>query len=273
MASTMIDTEEPATDQPQRPLPWPQVLLNDSGKGTAMDSIDEEARDVDQTMGPLNWPEYFMNFLEMVSKDPLGSFVTSQRLRDVPFLFPMLSVEGVGTIPLPLIDYVSEQLKSVARKAPFGVGSETHLDDNVRNCWEIDASKVSVNKSTESQDYFAKVVQDCCYQLGISKESFEERKIRANFYKMLLYEKDGHFLSHRDSEKEDGMFGTLILQLPSSFSGGDVWVKHDGREEYFSLDEGSDSTVHVTAFYADCEHESESNLEREASLPSLQSGR
>jgi hypothetical protein len=72
---------------------------------------------------------------------------------------------------------------------------------------------------------------------------------------MLLYEKDGHFLPHRDSEKEDGMFGTLILQLPSVFSGGSLAVKHDGKTKDFFHDKESASSVHVTAFYADCEHE------------------
>jgi hypothetical protein len=110
-------------------------------------------------------------------------------------------------------------------------------------------------QNTEAQEYFSMVVQECCYQLGISNESFEERKIRANLYKMLLYEKEGHFLPHRDGEKEDGMFGTLILQLPSLFSGGSVTVRHDGKEESFPLDRDSDSSIHATAFYADCEHE------------------
>jgi 2OG-Fe(II) oxygenase superfamily len=217
--------------------------------------MDTETTVTDEPTGPLNWPEYFLDFLHTVSIDPLGSFAATQRLGDVPFLFPELSVEGVESVPLPLIDTVSERLISVARKAPFGVGSETLVDDKVRNCWEIDASKVSVMQSAESRDYFAKVVQECCYQLGISKESFEKRKIRANLYKMLLYEKGGHFLPHRDSEKEDGMFGTLILQLPSAFSGGGLTVKHDGKTKSFYHERDSASSIHAMAFYADCEHE------------------
>jgi hypothetical protein len=135
------------------------VLFHDSGQGA---SSDWEPPDIDLSMGPLNRPEYFMNYLKTTSNDPLGSFVTSQRLRDVPFLFPMLAVEGVGSVPMPLTESASEQLKTVARKAPFGVGSETHFNDDVRNCWEIDSSKMSVMQSSESQEYFAKVVQDCC---------------------------------------------------------------------------------------------------------------
>jgi hypothetical protein len=33
---------------------------------------------------------------------------------------------------------------------------------------------------------------------------------------------------HRDTEKEEGMFGTLVIQLPSVFSGGAMSFAHDG---------------------------------------------
>jgi hypothetical protein len=208
-----------------------------------------------QPLGPPTWTEHFRNILRMTDDEPLGSFAATRPLKDIPYLFPMISVEGVGDVPLPLIDSMSEKLVSVARKAPFGVGSETLQDDKVRQCWEIDASKVSMMQSGETQDFFARVVQESCYQLGISKSRFQERNIHANLYKMLLYEVGGHFLPHRDSEKEDGMFGTLILQLPSAFSGGLITVKHDGKE--VNLDNSNDaaSTIHATALYADCEHQ------------------
>ena len=32
-------------------------------------------------------------------------------------------------------------------------------------------------------------------------------------YKLLLYKTGGHFKAHRDTEKAEGMFGTLIVQL------------------------------------------------------------
>jgi hypothetical protein len=208
-----------------------------------------------QAVGPPNWTEHFMNILRTADSEPLGSFAVTRTLKNIPYLFPMISVKGVGDVSLPLVDAVSEKLIAVARKAPFGVGSETRQDDQVRNCWEIDASQVSTMQSDEAQEYFARVVQESCYQLGISEPRFHERSIHANLYKMLLYEVGGHFLPHRDSEKEDGMFGTLILQLPSAFSGGTITVKHDGKEVNFDHSNNAASTIHATALYADCEHQ------------------
>jgi hypothetical protein len=90
--------------------------------------------------------------------------------------------------------------------------------------------------------------------LGIEKP---ETCVRADLYKMLLYEVGGHFQPHRDSEKADGMFGTLIVQLPSVYSGGAILVNHDGKTHKidFTYTQGAESSFHFAAFYSDYEHE------------------
>ena len=61
---------------------------------------------------------------------------------------------------------------------------------------------------------------------------------------------------HRDTEKSDGMFGTLIIQLPSEYSGGQLMVYHksESMEFDFSGPEGYNN-FNYAAFYADCQHE------------------
>ncbi|KAG2385769.1 hypothetical protein C9374_002918 [Naegleria lovaniensis] len=66
-------------------------------------------------------------------------------------------------------------------------------------------------------------------ELGIGPE----KTITFSLYKMLLYEPGGFFDFHRDSEKEDGMIATLVVQLPSSFTGGEIIVRHNEREKKF----------------------------------------
>ena len=58
--------------------------------------------------------------------------------------------------------------------------------------------------------------------LGVSSE------IDLHLYKLLLYETGGFFKPHRDTEKEDKMFATLIIQLPTEHEGGQLLVKHKG---------------------------------------------
>src|SRR5207247_5140252 len=72
---------------------------------------------------------------------------------------------------------------------------------------------------------------------------------------LLIYEKGGFFLPHRDTEKTDGMFGTLTIVLPSAHRGGELVVRHAGREVTLDLSNADVSELAFAAFYADCEHE------------------
>ena len=44
--------------------------------------------------------------------------------------------------------------------------------------------------------------------------------VSAELYKLLVYDRDGFFLPRRDTEKTDGMFGTLVVTLPSAHRAG-----------------------------------------------------
>jgi len=70
----------------------------------------------------------------------------------------------------------------------------------------------------------------------------------------LLYEEGSFFAPHRDSEKEEGMFGTLVVVLPSQFTGGELVIKHKNETETINQ-AGSNFGSQYAAFYADCKHE------------------
>jgi 2OG-Fe(II) oxygenase superfamily len=198
-----------------------------------------------------HWSTQLYNVLEYTQ--PTGSFATTGCMEPLPF--PQISVRGVGKLGFPLMECAVEPLKAVAAKAPFGKGSDTILDENVRVAWQIEADQVTLGGGSVWDDYLKETVRKACYELGYSKEHQEAVGVHANLYKMLLYEKGGHFKPHRDTEKEDGMFGTLVIQLPSAFTGGDITVWHAGEAKTISLSEDSDSNYHYVAFYADCEHQ------------------
>ena len=50
----------------------------------------------------------------------------------------------------------------------------------------------------------------------------EDSQVEAEIYKLLLYEKGQHFLAHKDTEKVEGMFATMIVVLPASTA---VWSR------------------------------------------------
>lgn len=176
-----------------------------------------------------------------------GKFISVQTTK---FVFPGLEVDGVGEIAYPINEVQAKALIQVAHKAPFGKGSETILDNNVRSAWEIDASKLTFNGSRWAGT-LDKIVRSIKPELGL-----EDYAISVTLYKMLIYERGDFFLPHKDSEKGKGMFGTMIIGLPSRHTGGELVVRFGGVEEIANFSEDSgEYKIDVAAFYADCDHE------------------
>ena len=148
-----------------------------------------------------------------------GSYYTTGT---VEIFAPCLKVDGVGSIALPLLPIQAQQLIAVADQAPYGKGPETLVDTQVRNTWQIDAAQVQIGRRWEQT--VIDIVKCARAGLGVTGS------VTAEFYKMLVYEPGQFFLSHRDTEKAPGMFATLIVVLPSIYTGGELVVRHQ-REE------------------------------------------
>ncbi|HTE23631.1 2OG-Fe(II) oxygenase [Flavitalea sp.] len=176
-----------------------------------------------------------------------GSFVSAGA---EPFIFPGMTVRDIGEISFPVNATQAQALIGKARKAPFGKGSKTVLDTNIRSAWEIDADNVNFENSNWPK-FVQAIVEKVKPDLGI-----QDGKVVANLYKLLIYEKGDFFLAHKDSEKEAGMFGTLIIGLPSKHEGGELQVQFDGNTRSFEFSQSTNQyQIPFVAFYADCEHE------------------
>ncbi len=192
-----------------------------------------------------NINEKILNCLKDVKGS--GKFVTAH---SVPFLFPGLVIEDIGELSYPINEVQAKALISVAHKAPFGKGSETLLDNNVRSAWEINADKLTF-QGKQWSTFLDKILANIKPDLGI-----EDYAISAHLYKMLIYEKGDFFLPHKDSEKEKGMFGTLTIVFPCRHTGGELVVSFDNKEEVVNFaKDSSDYKISYAAFYADCDHE------------------
>lgn len=160
---------------------------------------------------------------------------------------PRLEVDGVGPIALPLLPIQAKQLIAVAEQAPYGRGPETLVDTQVRRTWQIDAAQVQISRRWEEtlKDIVARVKAG----LGVTGS------VVAEFYKILVYDEGSFFVSHRDTEKAPGMFATLVIVLPSIYTGGELIVRHKGQETQLDLYSPEPSVATFAAFYADCVHE------------------
>eukprot|EP00957_Ditylum_brightwellii_P102985 7848261-Ditylum_brightwellii.AAC.1 len=140
--------------------------------------------------------------MEILDKiDRKGDFCISKEVT-LPWFYPKIFVDGMNGehLAFPLLEYQANRLRSVAEKAPFGKGMNTVLDESIRKVWQIDGTNVKFDRCNQWQDMMQSIVLNCVASLGMTDD--QNMNVHARLYKMLLYEKGGHFKKHRDTEKE-----------------------------------------------------------------------
>ena len=175
-----------------------------------------------------------------------GDFVVHGRLE---LQMPKVEIEGVGVLSFPVPDTQIAALIQQAVRAPFGRGEETILDPSVRKVWQLPPERVRIGGKSWAAS-FDGIMDRVAAGLGCERDA-----VTPELYKLLIYDEGGFFQAHRDTEKAGGMFGTLVMVLPSAHRGGELVVRHAGREVVVDLSGGEVSEIAFAAFYADCEHE------------------
>ncbi|KAK0467210.1 uncharacterized protein EV420DRAFT_672155 [Desarmillaria tabescens] len=177
-----------------------------------------------------------------------GSYAYSGPFPQAPN--PCLAIEGIGPIGLPLSPRDAQLIIDCASQAPYGHNEQTIVNTEVRDTWEIDQG--SIKFENPLWDIFVKqtVVPTVSQSLGTPSAN-----VRCDLYKLLLYQEGSHFHKHQDTAKVPGMFGTIIIILPSSYKGGEVHVSHSGSSQVFDFSEQSLVSTAVLAWYTDVFHE------------------
>lgn len=175
-----------------------------------------------------------------------GDFFVQGSL-DAPI--PRADIDGVGVLSFPVPASQIEAVIKRAYRAPYGRGEHTIVDTSIRNAWQIDSADVRIGGKAWEKT-FNQIMSTVIAGLGCSG-----MKVSATLHKLLVYETGGLFRPHRDTEKADGMFGTLVVVLPSAHGGGELIIRHERREVSVNLSSTDVSELRFAAFYADCEHE------------------
>jgi hypothetical protein len=162
---------------------------------------------------------------------------------------PRVAVDGVGVLSFPVPQAQVREVIIQCERAPCGRGEETVLDTSVRRVWQLGPSKFTVGGKSWPRT-FEQILSATAAGLGCAGAN-----VSAELYKLLVYDKGAFFKAHRDTEKTDGMFGTLLLVLPSPHEGGELVLRHAARDVALDLCGTEVSELTFAAFYADCEHE------------------
>ncbi len=158
-----------------------------------------------------------------------------------------LEVRGVGRIHFPVTPSTARKLIKIARPARHGFKDETRLDPRVRDTWEVAKSSISIDQS-RWMETLAPQLDRIRRHLGLP----DGCQLRAQLHNMLVYGPGQFFAPHQDSEKTNDMMGTLVVSLPSPFTGGTMSIEHHDAKMRVG---GSGKHLTFVAFYADCRHE------------------
>jgi hypothetical protein len=215
----------------------------DETKSLTEDLEDEEPLDLENIDVEL-FKALLQECLDQVEHE--GSFATFTRHATFPN--PGIYVKDFGVVGLPLSDRDAKAIAALCKRSPFGRGDETVIDESVRKTWELEASQIECRNP--AWEAFAKTLADkAVTDIGVQVDAM------AQPYKLLLYEEGAFFKAHRDTEKVPGMFGTLVVCLPSEHTGGEVHLKHNQKQQVLQTAESSAHELSALAWYSEVQHE------------------
>jgi hypothetical protein len=119
-------------------------------------------------------------------------------------------------------------LCATARPARYGLKDQTRLDPRVRDTCEIPKIRVRIDER-RWRDTFRPMLDRVRCDLGLP----DGTHVKAKLHNMLVYEPGHFFVTPQDSEKGDDMIGTLVVILPSAFTGGAMVIEHHDEQVAF----------------------------------------
>lgn len=135
----------------------------------------------------------------------------------------------------------------------FGLGENLVYDENIRNGKEINSQSLEVEIGKRYFDEIKKKIKDKLFP--------KASNINLKFHKLAIYEPGGHFQNHRDTATSHNHHGTLLIEVKSTHTGGDLVLEHNGMQNRWSLEIDQDplifnleENVRYIAFFTDINH-------------------
>ncbi|EJT45504.1 hypothetical protein A1Q1_05950 [Trichosporon asahii var. asahii CBS 2479] len=146
---------------------------------------------------------------------------------------------------LPLDNLASETVWKAGAPSKFGHDNTDVYDESYRKATEIRLPDFALSADPL---LVGNVLRQIEHLMGTTKH------LRAEPYKLNAYGPGGLFKAHRDTPKSNDHVGTITMCLPSTFTGGDLVVRHAGvtcRSDWSNLKD----EIGWMFLYSDCEHE------------------
>jgi hypothetical protein len=143
-----------------------------------------------------------------------------------------------------------KELVAACDVASFGMGKKDVTDESYRRAYKLDTDRFATMFEISQTGILHKVhkilAPDCEF-------------IIAEPYKLNVYEEGGFFKVHKDTPRSRHQFGSLVLCLPQSFTGGTLKLQHKGAEKRWTplKNVEQEFSIQWMAFYSDVDHDVE----------------
>ena len=146
-------------------------------------------------------------------------------------------------------DAMLSGLMEASSLASFGVGGETVTDVTYRDARKLEPESFLTSIQLSGMSILPLVIKMLVPNM---------RTIRAELYKLNIYGPGGHFKPHVDTPRSADMFGSLVVCLPTRFTGGSLVLRHRKQEVIYDWSSTPDHparTIKWAAFFSNIEHE------------------
>ncbi|KAF8823584.1 hypothetical protein HHX47_DHR10000284 [Lentinula edodes] len=183
---------------------YPSVLISmASSASSAIARIRESVEDFSFTNGTCNVPHEFCHF------------------------YFKRQLESTEAKFLDTANATKEQLASwisVCEPAPFGQGTETFLDKSYRK-----ALKLNLLQFATPFDLASTIILHSIQQDLVETDTALRRMIRAEPYKLNVYNESSFFKPHRDTPCGPNMLGSLVIIFRTTHEGGELILTENNK--------------------------------------------
>jgi len=163
-------------------------------------------------------------FMKMLNSESTLFYESNCGFKD---FFSSLKIDGIEVIGYKKEYYRqnffvdTETICSLANPAPFGKGSKTIYDENIRKAYEITYDRIKIKKTKEYNNTYDKI---------FNKLAPLDKKFNFKLYKMHIYNEGGKFEKHKDTLHATNHYATLIVGIGTQFKGGELNLYDNGEK-------------------------------------------
>ncbi|XP_055334161.1 uncharacterized protein LOC129585485 [Paramacrobiotus metropolitanus] len=146
-----------------------------------------------------------------------------------------------------------ELLARACVAATFGINQQDVFDETYRKAGKMDVDAFASKFNLERSGILTCIKDDLLDRTNYG------RPIQCELYKLNVYGTGGFFKAHKDTPRGANMFGALVIVFPTKHTGGELKLRHGGKEWTFDsakeLADVTEPSIGYVAFFSDVEHE------------------